>query len=57
MDVAVEVKECLNIVKDLDCDPAPAKVVAEWLEERNDVRPRETWLEDDIILDTIIRTF
>ncbi|MCP4750673.1 MAG: FAD-binding oxidoreductase [Proteobacteria bacterium] len=51
--VEAEIKECLEIAGDLKCDPAPPKVVADWMEERNEVKPWETWLKDDIILDTI----
>ncbi|MBW1643760.1 MAG: hypothetical protein JRJ76_13050, partial [Deltaproteobacteria bacterium] len=51
--VEAEIKECQEIAKDLKCDPAPTEAVAEWLENRNNVHPWETWLEQDIILDTI----
>ena len=51
--VEAEIKEILEIAKDLKCDPAPSKILVEWLEERNNVHPWETWLEQDIILDTI----
>jgi len=51
--VDAEIKECLEIARDVKCEPAPTKVVADWMENRNDVHPWERWLEDDIILDTI----
>jgi alkyldihydroxyacetonephosphate synthase len=51
--VDVEMTACSEIASELDCDPAPAEMVTDWLEERNQVRPWETWLKEGIILDTI----
>ncbi|MEE8399776.1 MAG: FAD-binding oxidoreductase [Desulfobacterales bacterium] len=51
--VDAEIKDCLEIARDVKCDVAPAKSVADWMENRNDVHPWETWLDNNIILDTI----
>jgi len=48
-----EIKACLEMAKDLQCDEAPTETVADWLENRNHVVGWDTWLKQDIILDTI----
>jgi len=51
--VDAEIKECLEIAKDLNCDPAPSEVVGNWFENRNHVSGFEQWLKQNIIVDTI----
>jgi alkyldihydroxyacetonephosphate synthase len=51
--VDAEMTACTEIATELECDPAPAEMVTDWLEERNQIRPWETWLNGGIILDTI----
>ena len=51
--VEAEINECLEIAKDLKCDPAPTEPVTNWLENRNHAPGWEEYLKQNIILDTI----
>ena len=51
--VAAEKSECAEIAADLGCDKAPVETVAKWLEDRNHVPGFESFLQNNIILDTI----
>jgi alkyldihydroxyacetonephosphate synthase len=51
--VEAEIKECLEIAKDLKCDPAPTETVTKWMGNRNHVAGWDEYLNQNIILDTI----
>ncbi|MFO7965698.1 MAG: FAD-binding oxidoreductase [Desulfobacterales bacterium] len=51
--VAAEMRECSEIAADLGCDTAPVEMVKKWLEDRNHVSGFESFLQNNIILDTI----
>ena len=51
--VGAEVNECDEIASDLGCDKAPLETVTKWLHDRNHVPGFESFLQNNIILDTI----
>lgn len=51
--VSAECAECSDIAADIGCDPAPVDAVTQWLENRNHVPGFESFLKNNIILDTI----
>lgn len=51
--VAAEIAECSEIAADLGCDKAPTESVTKWLADRNHVPEFESFLKNNIILDTI----
>ena len=51
--VDAEIAECSEIAADLGCDKAPVETVAQWLGNRNHVPGFESFLKNNIILDTI----
>jgi alkyldihydroxyacetonephosphate synthase len=48
-----EAADCALKAAEIGCDPAPKKLVEQWLEERNHVPTFESFLEKGIILDTV----
>jgi len=51
--VDAEIAECLEIAKDLGCDPAPEAVVEKWFVDRNHVPTFDEFLSQGVIVDTI----
>jgi len=51
--VAAEIKECQEIAKDLECDPAPVEAVDKWFVDRNHVSTFEKYIKQGVVVDTI----